>query len=201
MSPSFIGTCIRRSSLSLSSCPSWGGTLRLHHTWGRRGSVSSLVMFWQRCSPAQKVLRETDMDEASVERMIFSSTRQTWQLDRQVGGHQYTNFRWESYDLHVLYSGWCVRTLIQNSASTITVSGSGWHLHICSSKWVSVNFPLSTSNSYENDDNGEEDDINHHIRYYYSRLPKCKALRHVLGSETCVLCFFFDCICIISPKL
>ena len=36
MSPSFVGTCIRRSSLSLSSCPSWGGTLRLPHTPGRR---------------------------------------------------------------------------------------------------------------------------------------------------------------------
>ena len=50
MSPSFVGTCIRRSSLSVSSCPSWGGTLRLHHTPDRRGSASlcSLVMFQQR---------------------------------------------------------------------------------------------------------------------------------------------------------
>ena len=45
----------QRSSLSLSSWPSWGGTLRLHHTPRRRGAVSlcSLVMFQQRCSLAQ----------------------------------------------------------------------------------------------------------------------------------------------------
>ena len=62
-----------------------------------------------------------------------------------------------------------MRTLIQRSASTLTGSGSGWHLPHCSSKWVSVNFPLNTSNSYESgdedEDEDEEDDMNHNISY------------------------------------
>ena len=41
-------------------------------------------------------------------------------------------------------------------------------------------FPMSTSNNSANaDEDGEEDDINHNIRYYYLRLHKCRALKYM----------------------
>ena len=42
------------------------------------------------------------------------------------------------------------------------------------------NFPMSTSdNSASADEDGEEDDINHNIRYCYLRLHRCQALRYM----------------------
>ena len=77
MSPSFVGTCIRRSSLSLSSCPSWGGTLRLHHTPGRRVYASWSCSRRDAVQPSKCWGRQWKWRESGS--MIFS-TRQTWQL-------------------------------------------------------------------------------------------------------------------------
>ena len=97
MSPSFVGTCIRMSSLSLSSCPSWRGTLRLHHTPGRREAVSlcSLVMLQQRYSQPSKCWG-----------------RQKWW--RGVGSNLH-GFGIERFEVHILSFGWDVKTLIPSS--------------------------------------------------------------------------------------
>ena len=101
MSPSFVGTYIGMSSLSLSSWPSWGGTLRLHHTPGRREAVSlcSLVMLQQRYSQPSKCWG-----------------RQRWW--RGVGSNLH-GFGIERFEVHILSFGWDVKTLIQSSGFTL----------------------------------------------------------------------------------
>ena len=163
------------------------------HTRQETGSESVVlghVLAEMQPSPVSK----TGMDEGTVENMNFSKDkRNTW--DRQVGGHQYTNFRLEPCDLHDLCSSWGVRTLIQSPASTITGSDSGSHPTHPSSQWVSITFPWALQF------------IMKEVMGRLSRMTLIKVSGTVIQGFLSVrlwgvfLCFLVNYICIISSKL